>query len=735
MSERKYSVDRVVTRRRILACLVIILFVFILLSIRVVYIMVVKGPEYKAMATEQWTSRVKIDSKRGRILDTNYKELAISGNVYRVDLDLNTIKSYIKTYNYDNPNNSIDMESLAVKIGEALEMDSFEVLKKLESKLPNGKDMQSAILSRRIEKEKVDKLKDLNITGVLISSDTMRYYPNNDFLAHVLGVTNSDGKGLTGIEYIYNDILKGKPGVRLVEIDRNSKDLAYTISEYSKPADGKDIVLTIDENIQAFAEQAAEQALSDNGANAVTIVVMNPNTGEVLALVNKPDYDLNNPRAKAGTFEELQKTWRNRAVSDTFEPGSIFKVITAIAALEEGVVSDNTSFSCGGSTVVGGRTIKCWRTSGHGSQNFSDIIKNSCNMGFIQLGQKLGKEKLQRYIDLFGFGSKSGIDLPGEASGIIKSIKSINDTDLATIAFGQTNTVNTMQFMAAFNTIANGGTWITPHILKEVVHVDEKGSTVVDSKYSKGKEVKTVSEEQTAILRKFLERVVIEGSAKNTFIDGYHIAGKTGTAQKVINGVYGSGKYISSFVGMAPADNPQITLMVTIDEPNPGMYYAGLVAAPVAKQVFTNIFNYLGIKGDTSLEDTTRSLLKDVIIPDVRGMSSSEAIDILKKEGLGYNIEGEGSFIVDLSPKPGYTIKEGDRINLYLGSDSNYNRDVAVPDLTGYSREGAIAVLKKLNLTAVFEGEGWITEQSIAPQAFAPKGTVIEFILNDEIGD
>ncbi|WP_426349471.1 stage V sporulation protein D [Alloiococcus sp. CFN-8] len=735
MNERKYLVDRVVTRRRILACLLLMFFIFILLSVRVAYIMVVKGPEYKAMATEQWTSRVKIDAKRGRILDTNYKELAISGNVYRVDLDLNTIKSYINTYNYDNPNNTIDMEYIAIKIGEALEMDSFEVLKKLESKLPNGKDMQSAILARRIEKEKVDKLKDLNITGVLVSSDTMRYYPNNDFLAHVLGVTNSDGKGLTGVEYVYNDVLQGKPGVRLVEIDRNSKDLAYTISEYSKPEVGKDVVLTIDENIQAFAEQAAKQALSDNGAKAVTIVVMNPKTGEVLALVNKPDYDLNNPRDKALTFEELQKTWRNRAVSDTFEPGSIFKIITAIAALEEGVVNESMSFSCGGSTVVGGRTIKCWRTSGHGSQNFSDIIKNSCNMGFIQLGQKLGKEKLQKYIDLFGFGNKSGIDLPGEASGIIKPLKSINDTDLATIAFGQTNTVNTMQFMAAFNAVANGGTWITPHILKEVSHIDEKGETIIDSKFSKGKEIRTVSEEQTAILRKFLERVVVEGSAKNTFIDGYHIAGKTGTAQKVINGVYGSGKYISSFVGMAPADNPQITLMVTIDEPNPGMYYAGLVAAPAAKQVFYNIFNYLGIKGDTSLEETTRSLLKDVIIPDVRGMSTGEAIDILKKEGLVYNIEGEGSFIVDVSPKPGYTIKEGDRVNLYLGNDTNYNKDIVLPDFTGYSKETAIAVLKKLNLTADFQGEGWITVQSVEPEAFVQEGAVIKFILNDEIGD
>lgn len=735
MTSNKLKKDTVVTRKRMLIALAGITLLFAMLTIRLSYLMIVKGPKYKAMAKEQWTSSVKIDGKRGRILDTNYKELAVSGNVYRVDLDLNSIKSYIKSYNENNPQNPISNEVLAAKIGEALEMDSYEVLKKLESKLPSGADMQSAILARRVEKDKVDKLQLLDIYGVLISADTKRYYPNNYFLSHVLGVTNSDGRGLTGIEYVYNSILEGTAGVRLVEIDRDSRNLPYTIAEYTDPTDGKDLVLTIDEQVQYFAEQAAEQALKDNQAYAVTVMVMNPKNGEILAMVNKPDYDPNNPREGAGSYEELQKVWRNRAVSDTFEPGSIFKIVTAVAAIEEGLVNSNHTFNCGGSIVVGGRTIKCWRTTGHGSQSFSDIIKNSCNPGFVTLGQMLGKEKLQEYIKLFGFGKSTGIDLPGEASGIIKPLKAMTDTDLATIAFGQTNTVNTIQFMAAVNAVANNGVWVKPHILKEVIHTSAAGETIVDSVFSDYQERTLVSEESAKLLRTHLERVVTEGSAKNTYIDGYHIAGKTGTAQKVVDGRYASGKYISSFVGMAPVNDPQITLVVTIDEPSSGQYYAGQVAAPVAKQLFNNIFNYYGIKPTSSKEEAEKSLLKDVVIPDVRGMSQQEASKLLRQEGLAYEVEGTGDFIVDMSPKPGYSVKEGTKISLYLGNDTNYNKDVVIPDLYGYTKEDVVELLDKLNLKAVFSGEGMVVEQSIKPMDFTHRGTTVELILNHEIGD
>ncbi|MGM9973483.1 MAG: stage V sporulation protein D [Clostridiaceae bacterium] len=727
--------NETIRKNYILVMLGLTILLFSVLGGRLVYLMVGKGDEYGAMASEQWTSRLIINGKRGRILDTNYNELAISGDVYRIDLDINTINTFIINNNLDNRKEKIDKEIIADQLAKALQIEASEVLEKLNTNDEDGKAAAYAVLQRKVEKDKADAVKELKINGVVISSDTVRYYPNNSFLSHVMGVTGSDGEGLTGIEYLYNDTLEGTPGVRLVEMGMNKQSLPYTTAKYTKPINGKDLVLTIDENIQYYAEKAAEMAFEDNKAKAVTIIVMNPNNGEILALANKPDYDANYPRSGANNYDELQQRWRNRAVSDTFEPGSIFKVITAITAMEEGVVNESTVFNCSGSTVIDGQTIRCWKHEGHGSQNLSEIIKNSCNIGFIQLGNFIGKEKLQEYITLFGFGKETGIDLPGEASGIIKPLESMTDSDLATISFGQTNTLNTIQYMAALNTIANGGTWITPHILKEIVHTDDNETLIVDSVFDNIQKEQIIKERNASVLRSHLERVVTEGSASTTYIEGYRIAGKTGTAQKVVNGQYGDGKYISSFAGMAPSDNPQITLMVTVDEPSAGEYYASQVAAPYAKMVFNDIFNYISINPEGSLENIAKNILKEVVIPDLRGASAEEAQEALRKEGLNYEAEGNGNRVIDISPKPGYSVKEGTKINIYLGEGSDYNKDVVVPDLRGYSKQGAIELLNKLNLQGNFSGEGMVSKQSINPNEFVKRGTSIDIILKYEIGD
>lgn len=691
--------------------------------------MIFKSSEYAKMAADQWTSEVKIDAKRGRILDTNGKELAVSANVYRIDFDLNAIRTFCEKRNTTTAD-------LAVKISEAVGMDKSEVLKKLEFKLPSGAKAGSATLVRRIEKEQADKVKALKINGVLVSPDTKRYYPNNEFLAHVLGTTNSDGKGLGGVELKYDKELSGVPGVKLTEIDRRSDELPYTISSFTPPVDGKDITLTIDEKIQSFAEKAAEIALNDNKAKATSVIVMNPKNGEILAMANKPDFNPNKPYEGAENFEgntikdKIQKMWRNRSVSDTFEPGSIFKVITAIAALEEGTGGGSETYNCGGSTVVLNRTIKCWKRTGHGTESFADIIKNSCNVGFIEVGKKLGKEKLNEYIKKFGFGKVSGVDLPGEARGIVKSTQSITDVDLATISFGQTNTVNPIQFMASVNAIANGGTLIQPHVMKDISHVDENGKKVIDSTFN-AKTEKIVSEEKTAELRSYLERVVTEGSAKKAFIEGYHIAGKTGTAQKVNNGKYEAGKYISSFVGMAPSNDPKITIMISIDEPSNGEYYAGVVTSPVARILLNDIFNYL--EPNALSKDNSGVSLNDVIIPEIRGKKVEEAKKILKENKIEFEIEGSDQYIVDINPKPGYTIKEGTKINLYTGSNDNYNKDVVVPDVKGYSKEGATKILNKAGLKVSFEGEGIVGEQSIEPNELVQKDTIVKCKLTTEV--
>jgi len=732
LDKRNYR-DKAIMRKRMSIALICLTCIFSLLIIRLSYIMLVKREEYSARAEEQWTSEVKIDARRGRILDRNGVELAVSANVYRVDFDLNSIRSYLKKEDTTN-------EAIAPLIAEALELDNDKVLKSLRTKLPSGKDAGADTLIRRIDKEKADKVKDLNIHGVIVSPDTKRYYPNGNFLAHALGTTNSDGKGLTGVELQYNEYLSGTPGLRISELDRMNNELPYTISKFTSPVEGKDVTLTIDENLQAFAEKAAMQGYIDNKALQVSIMIMNPNNGEILAMVNKSDFNPNEPQVGFEEFpgatdgDKLQKMWRNRLVNDTFEPGSIFKVVTMIANMEEGLVKETDTFNCSGSKQVGGHTIKCWKTSGHGTQTLPEILQNSCNVGFMEIGARIGGTKLTEWIQKMGFGKVSGIDLPGEAKGIIKKAESITESDLATIAFGQTNTVNASQYMAAYNAIANGGTLIQPHIMKEVSHTDENGDKVIDETFVPVKKENIISEENAAILRDYLERTVTEGGSSKSYVEGYHIGAKTGTAQKVNpeNGTYGQGKYISSMGGMAPVDNPKITIFISIDEPSNGAYYAGQIVAPIGRTLLTDIFNYMETEFD---KDDTQGIIKEVIIPETRGLEIEEAKKILKEINLEYNIEGNGNIITDVKPYPGYAVKEGSKIGLYTGTEGNYNKTIAMPDLRGYSMESVEKVLLDLGITYNVEGEGVVTKQSIPKGELISSGTEVKLTLNAEYGD
>jgi stage V sporulation protein D (sporulation-specific penicillin-binding protein) len=712
--------DKVIIKKRMLISFGILFLLFFLLIIRLFYVMIGQSEHLTKIAKEQWTSEVEIDAKRGRILDRNGLELAVSANVYRVDLDMNSMRQHLDE-------KGITREEIAPKLADALNMDKEEVLKILNKTLPNGLPMASASLARRIEKAQADKVIDLNIRGIQVSSDTKRYYPNENLLSHVLGFVRKDGVGLNGVELSYDKILSGTPGKILSESDNKSKGQPYIISEFTKPVDGKDLVLTIDKMIQQFAEKAAEEALSDNKAKAVTIMAMDPNTGEILALANKPDYNPNDPWVEGKTQDELQKMWRNRVVSDTFEPGSIFKIIPAYAAMEENVVHENDQFVCGGSTRVLNRTIHCWKRTGHGNENFIDILKNSCNVGFMELGRRLGKENLTKYINRFGFGQKTGIDLPGEAKGIIRKASSMTEVDIATVSFGQSNTVSGIQYLTALNAIANGGKLITPHIMKEVAQYDNSNKKVFEQKYDNYNEKSILKEDVANTLRGYLEKVVGEGGGKKANIPGYHIAGKTGTAQKVdsVTKTYAAGKYIASFGGMAPADKPLVTLFVSIDEPDPSNYYAGQIAAPVAKQVFNDIFNYLAIDVDASSEEIAKSMRADVVVPEIRGMKKNDAAKLLKEAKLTYDIDTKGDYVVDMNPKPGYTMKEGDKIVLYTGTTTNYNKVVVVPELVGINKDKAVSLLNDLGLKADFIGEGLVSKQSINAGKQIDKGTTL----------
>ena len=693
--------------------------------------MIVKRDEYSSRAEEQWTSEVSIDARRGRILDRNGVELAVSANVYRIDFDLNSVRQYLK-------NNSLTNADIAGKIADAVAMEESKVMEKLETKLASGANAGSATLIRRIEKEAADKVNNLNIDGVIVSPDTKRYYPKGEFLAHVLGSTNVDGQGLTGVELQYNEHLSGVPGVRISEIERNEENLSYTISNFTEPIDGKDVTLTIDSKIQAIAEKVAEKGLVDNQAKRVSIMVMNPNNGEILAMVNKPDFDPNNPFDGFEDFsgetdgEKLQKMWRNSLVNDTFEPGSIFKVVTMVTALEEGIASESDTFECGGSLQVGSHTIKCWKTSGHCSQILPQILQNSCNVGFMKLGEKIGKETLNEYIKKLGFGKTTGIDLPGEASGIVKKTENITESDLATISFGQTNTVTAIQYMQAFNALANGGSLIQPHIMKEVSHYNSDDTKVIDETYEPVISKNVLSDKSTATLRDYLERTVNEGGSNKSYIEGYHIGGKTGTAKKVnsVTGGYESGKYISSMAAMAPVDSPEITAFVSIDEPSNGAYYAGVVTAPLMKILLTDIFNYM----DSEFSEDYNAVVRDVLIPEIRGKSIEEAKKILKDVNLEYNIDGSGEIVTNTQPYPGYTVKEGTKITIYTG-DAVDNNKVSMPDLTGLSVTSAKDILDDLGIKYSLEGDGFVIDQSIPAGEVITTGSNVRLTLSDDYGD
>ncbi|MBU3110264.1 penicillin-binding transpeptidase domain-containing protein [Clostridium lacusfryxellense] len=589
-----------IRRERIFVLGLVFSLLFSVLVGRLIYLMVIKSSNYKTLASQQWTKTLAISPKRGAILDRNGFELAQSMNVYRVDADLSVLKKYLV-------DKKISEELAVDKLSKMLNVDNKQVKKILDSQDTKGKPLQFVSLKRKVQKGAVDSIKSLKYSGIIISTDVMRVYPNDSFLSHVVGHTNSGENGINGVELSYNNELKGIPGLKVVQMDRSSNELPYTEAVTVKPVEGKDVTLTIDERIQELVERVAKETVTENRAKSVSITVMNPNNGEVLAMANAPSYNLNKPYEEGKTDEEIQEIWKNGVISNVFEPGSIFKVIVAAAALKNNVVSDKDRFVSNGSIKIGNKILYNDNKENNGIQTFSDIMKTSDNVAFIQLGQKIGKSNLYKFAKESGFGQKTGIDLPGESLGLMKLLNTITPLDLATMSYGQGVAVTQIQYIAAFNAVANGGKWIRPHVMKEISHLEES-KKVVDKQFNNIDEKTIMSKEDAAQLRTYLERVVKEGTAVSTYMEGYHIAGKTGTANKVntINGGYDSGKYVSSFVGMVPADNPKVTLMVTVEEPDSSKYYAAQTAVPAAHKLFSELFAILNIPPDKT-SDTKKN--------------------------------------------------------------------------------------------------------------------------------
>ena len=538
--------------------------------------MIFEAEYYQKKAEALHERERDIKAARGEIIDCNGTILATNKTVCTISV----IHSQIK-----------DPERVIRSLAELLEMDEEAVRRRVE-KVSSIERIQT-----NVEKEIGDKIRDLELAGVKVDEDFKRYYPYHELASTVLGFTGGDNQGIIGLEVKYEDWLAGTDGKILTVTDARGVELDKIAEDRLEPVPGKTLQLSMDYNIQMYAQQMAEKVMEEKQADGVSIILMNPSNGELYAMVNVPEFDLDDPftlpQGTMGLTEEekqdaLNQMWRNRSINDTYEPGSVFKVVTAAACLEEGVVTTQDQFHCPGYYVVEDRRIRCHKVGGHGSETFVQGIQNSCNPVFINIGLRLGVDRFCDYYDQFGLLGNTGVDLPGEASTIMHQRKNIGQVELATMSFGQSFQVTPIQMATTFSSIINGGNRVTPHFGKRVLNQD--GTVAETFSDKKGKRI--LSEETSATMRALLESVVSEGGGKNAAVEGYRIGGKTATSQTLPRS---ANKYISSFVGFAPADDPQILGMCIIYNPQ-GVYYGGTIAAPVIGKIFENILPYLGIE-------------------------------------------------------------------------------------------------------------------------------------------
>lgn len=570
-------------RKKLVLMIAAILMVCILECVRLGVIMTVKSEYYMQKADELHQRERRIKAKRGRILDRNGEILAANEVVCTVSV----IHSQIE-----------DEDKVIKVLAGELDMDVEEVTKKVK------KVSSMEYIKTNVAKDIGDAIREYDLPGVKIDEDYKRVYPYNELASKVLGFTGADNQGILGLEAKYDTYLSGSNGQILTMSDAGGIEIKGSREDRILPVDGQDLYTTLDVNIQKYATQLAWETMVKKEAKQVSIIVMRPDNGEILAMANVPEYNLNSPyelnyepdeeEAQKDKMDLLNNMWRNFCINDTYEPGSIFKTVTATAALETGVVGLNDSFTCSGATVVSDRRIRCHKTTGHGTQDFTHTVYNSCNPAFVEWGRRVGTDNMYLYMGKLGLLAKTGIDLSGEAGTIIHKQENVGAVELATMSFGQSFQITPVQMLRAVSAIVNGGRLVTPHFGLYTGSSD--GSVVNEFAYSTQDEA--ISSQTSETMKKILEGVVSEVGGTKAYIDGYSIGGKTATSQKLPRG---SGKYISSFIGFAPADNPQVIAMCLIDEPT-GVYYGGTIAAPVVKTLYENILPYIGIERSVQLE-------------------------------------------------------------------------------------------------------------------------------------
>lgn len=713
---------------------------FTVLIGRLVKLQFVDGDFYQQKALSQQLSVTTITANRGTIYDRNMKPLAQSATVW----DVYVSPSYIKA----DKDGTVEEKLTKISTGLAkiLNLDEKTVYSKISKKT------SYVVIAKKVENDVATLVrnfaKDNKLSCIGIVEDSKRYYPFNNFASQLIGFTGSDNQGLAGVEAYYNSVLKGVNGRVVTAKNAKGTDMPYDFQDRVEAKDGTSIVLTIDEVVQHYLEKNLQSAYVDNNVGVgVTGIVMDVKTGEILAMSSQPSFDPNNPfeianptvqqkiAALSGDEQKTQKSlaqqdqWRNNAITNPYEPGSTFKIITAAAALNEGVVKETDEFDDPGSINVAGTDFHCWKRGGHGHQTFLQGFENSCNVVFIKVGQALGVNRLYKYITAFGLTQKTGIDLPGEADSISLSESKMGPVELASVSFGQSNKITPIQLISAVSAVANGGKLVQPHIVKE--QLDQNNNIVKTFGTTEKRQV--ISEETSKEMCTMMEKEVEEGTGNNAYVAGYRIGGKTGTAQKLEKGA-NSDALVCSMVGIAPADDPQIAVLVLFDEPHAAINFGGVITAPVLGKIMSEVLPYLGVEPQYTAEEQEKL---DVKTPNLVGMSTQDAESQLKNDKLNQVVIGSGAKVTAQVPETGRPIPRGGKVILYT-DNAQVQDTITVPNVTGLTVSQANNAIVNQNLNIELVGNGLSDSgvkafaQNPAAGSKASPGTVITVQFRNE---
>lgn len=732
--------------KKLRVTLIVVILILLLLIVRIGFLQFVQGNYLKELAYNQQTINQIISPKRGNIYDSTGKALAISAQVDTITINPN------KLVKNSNDETKEFKEKIAKGLSEIFELNYDEVLEKVNS------SSQVETIAKKVEQEKVDTLKkwmeDNKISvGINIDEDTKRYYPYNTVASNVIGFCGSDNQGLSGVESKWDSILTGTPGKIVSSKGSNQEEIPNAEETYISAENGSDLTLTIDLNIQTIIEKYLKQAVEDNDCKkGGNVIVMNPKNGDILGMACYPDYNLNSPYTPNSTLaetydslsseeksESLYKMWANKSVAETYEPGSVFKVITASVALEENITTTDKSndFYCKGyeefedSSASQPLKISCWRANPHGVQSLRQALCNSCNPAFMQLGKRIGAPTLYKYYEAFGLFDSTNSGLYGEQSSIFQKLDKVGPVELATMSFGQRLNVTPLQMATAIACVANDGVLMKPRIVKQVTNTDS--GSVSEIPVTQVRQV--ISKETAQEVKSMMESVVTIGTGKHAAVSGYSIGGKTGTSEPVYNKTEEG--YVASYVAISPVEDTQVVLLLTLYDPPKSNHQGGQLAGPVVSQMLSEILPYLGIPSN---ENSSGSSSSDnlIVVPDVRNKTVSEAEKILKNSGFStktyVNGDANNTLVVDQTPKPGVSLSKNSVIVLY-GEGNDVATSVTVPDLKGMNASQASNTLKEKNLNISIEGSGTVISQDTAKDEQVPEGTVIKVTLKQNLTD